>query len=229
VLPYADEIRERARIVRQHNQDALRHCIEVVAWETFDYPHLRRYIIPLFWLCKDVEPHWIAEAFSMSVQDVCTLVEGNPIISFNCLDCGVELRPRHRDHLLLMSNSLKAICEDIAADNDQVTNLLCQTCVDDRATDKENQRLLDEARQQALLNEYRRKPYGERRQSQEWSVLKQRIHRRDGYRCRLCGRNDLPLHLHHCSYNNYAQEKLADLITLCEECHGGFHSLFDVS
>ena len=228
--PYLDEVKERARIVREHNQDATRHVVEVLAWETFDHPHLRRYVIPLFWLLKDIEPHWIAEAFCMSsVNDVCAVVDGSPIMSFNCLDCGVELRAKDRDHLLLMNNSLKAVCEAAAADSDHLTNLLCQACINDRAADEENQRLLDEAQLQELLKEYRKKPYGERRQSKEWSILKRRIHRRDAYRCRLCGRNDLPLHLHHCSYDNYAQEQLADLITLCEECHRGFHFLFDVS
>ena len=228
--PYADEIKDRARIVLNHNQDAIRHCVEVVAWETFDYPHLRRYLVPLFWLLKDIEPHWVAEAFSMNVGDVCTLVEGNPILTINCLDCGVELRAKDKSHLLLMNSSLKAVaCEGTAADSVHLTNLLCRHCNSDRAADEERQRLLDDERLQELIKEYRKNPYGERRQSKEWGILKKRIHRRDGYRCRLCGRNDLPLHLHHCSYDNYAQEKLADLITLCEECHRGFHFLSDVS
>jgi 5-methylcytosine-specific restriction endonuclease McrA len=144
--------------------------------------------------------------------------------------CGRELQAKDKNHEILVSNSLKAVArEGAAADSVPLTNLLCRDCNSDRAADEERQRLLDEERLQAIIAQYRKTPYEERRQSKEWSVLKQRIYRRDGYRCRLCGRNDLPLHLHHCSYDNYAQEKLADLITLCEECHGGFHSLFDVS
>ena len=66
-------------------------------------------------------------------------------------------------------------------------------------------------------------PYAERRQTKEWAILKKRIHHRDRYRCRLCGRDDVELHVHHCTYANYAQERLEDLITLCSECHHDFH------
>jgi 5-methylcytosine-specific restriction endonuclease McrA len=39
----------------------------------------------------------------------------------------------------------------------------------------------------------------------------------------LCGTEDVELHVHHCTYENYAREKLEDLITLCNECHHTFH------
>ncbi len=228
--PYPEEVKERARIVREHNQNAIRHFVEALAWETFDHTELRRWLIPIFWRLEDVDPRWIAEAFGLNLRDVCTVVEGNSITSFNCLYCGRELRAEDKNHEALMSNSLKAVaCEGVAADSEYVTYLLCRDCNSDRAADEERQRLLDEERLQALIKEYRKNPYGERRQSEEWSVLKRRIHHRDGYRCRLCGRDDLTLHLHHCSYDNYAQEKLADLITLCEDCHRGFHLLSNVS
>lgn len=228
IPPYADERNERARIIFNGNQDAIRHCVEVVSWETFDNPELRRYLIPLFWLLKDLEPRWIAEASSMNTHDVCTFMEGNQILTFNCLDCGIELQATDKSHLLLMNDSLRAVVRE-GADSDHLTNLLCQHCNSDRAADEEEQRLLDEERLQELLNDYRNKPYGKRRRSAEWSILKHRIHRRDEYRCKLCGRSDLPLHLHHSTYDNYAQEKLSDCITLCEECHRGFHFLFNVS
>ena len=88
----------------------------------------------------------------------------------------------------------------------------------------EDQRRLDNLRQQALLTEYRERPYAERRQTREWAILKRQVHRRDGYRCRLCGRDDdVQLHVHHCTYANYAEERLEDLITLCSACHERFH------
>jgi 5-methylcytosine-specific restriction endonuclease McrA len=39
----------------------------------------------------------------------------------------------------------------------------------------------------------------------------------------MCGRDGVELHVHHCTYENYAQERLEDLITLCSECHNDFH------
>ncbi len=223
--PYLEEVKERARIVREHNQDALRHFVEVLAWETFDHPELRRYLVPVLWLLEDIDRRWIAEALCMNVHDVCALVEGNPIMSFNCLNCGVELQPEDRHHLSTMSNSVKAICEGAVVDKDHLSNLLCSMCVEDRTQREEEQRRLDQARLQALLAEYRKRPYADRRRTTEWLVLKRRVFRRDGYRCKLCGRNDLPLHLHHCTYENYASERLEDLITLCERCHERHHCL----
>jgi len=225
VFPYKEEIRERARIVLEHNQDALRHFVEVLAWETFDHPALRKYLVPIFWLLKDIDRRWMAEAYCTTVHDVCNIVEGNPIFSFNCLDCGRELQAKDRHHLLIMSNSLQAVCEDPVVDNGQLNNLLCHHCKGDRARDEEQQRELDHARQQALIADYRKVPYEDRRTSREWSVLRRQIFRRDGHRCKLCGRNDVPLHLHHCTYKNYAVEKLEDLITLCERCHERHHRL----
>jgi 5-methylcytosine-specific restriction endonuclease McrA len=60
-------------------------------------------------------------------------------------------------------------------------------------------------------------------------VLKRQIHRRDGYCCRLCGRNDDQLHVHHRTYATYAEERLEDLITLCRSCHEHFHFLSEAS
>jgi 5-methylcytosine-specific restriction endonuclease McrA len=225
VLPYGEEIKERARIVLEHNQDALRHFVEVLAWETFDHPELRRHLVPVLWLLVDIDRRWIAEALCMNVHDVCALVEGNPIMAFNCLNCGVELQPEDRHHLSTMSNSVKAICEGAVVDKDHLSNLLCGICVEDRTQREDEQRRLDQARLQALLAEYRKRPYADRRRTTEWLVLKRRVFRRDGYRCKLCGRNDLPLHLHHCTYENYASERLEDLITLCERCHERHHCL----
>lgn len=41
--------------------------------------------------------------------------------------------------------------------------------------------------------------------------------------------DDAELHVHHCTYENYAQERLEDLITLCGTWHKRFHLLLDVS
>jgi hypothetical protein len=65
--------------------------------------------------------------------------------------------------------------------------------------------------------------------SEEWEILKKEIHSRDGYRCRVCNRNDRPLHLHHRTYRGYAEESLEDLVTLCADCHGLFHAYSKVS
>lgn len=44
----------------------------------------------------------------------------------------------------------------------------------------------------------------------------------DGYRCVLCGESEMPLFAHHVIYNLF-EEKLSDLMAVCEACHGKLH------
>lgn len=43
--------------------------------------------------------------------------------------------------------------------------------------------------------------------------------------CALCLRNDLPLDLHHKTYERIGKERLSDLMPLCRPCHDGVHAL----
>ncbi len=226
-MPYEEEIRMRAEQILSDNQDALRHSVDVVGWETFDYPEIRRFLIPLLWHWADINPSWVAEACCMSVRNVCEIAESQPLMTFNCLDCGVELPVRSRQHLITLYRSLEAFCK--GQTNDCLADLLCMSCIELRDKRDEEQQRIDQQRHQALLAEYRQRPYSERRKTQEWEVLKKQVFRRDSYRCRMCNRNDLPLHPHHRTYVTYAEERLEDLITLCAKCHGIFHSLSEVS
>jgi hypothetical protein len=221
LVPHDEVLWERAEQVRQDNRDALRHFVELAVWEALDNPEFHKVLLSLLWLWEDVDPTWLAEASFMSIGDVRDLVDSQPVMTFNCLVCGAELKPMNRQHLLQMHHNLNAFRRD--QDGDHLTDLLCKTCIAQRVEHAKDQRRLDDLRQQALLAEYRGRPYVERRQTKEWAILKKQVHRRDGYRCRLCGRDDVDLHVHHCTYENYAQERLEDLITLCSACHHDFH------
>jgi len=221
LVPHDEVLWERAEQVRQDNRDALRHFVELAIWEALDNPDLHKVLLSLLWLWEDVDPTWLAEASFMGIGDIRDLVDSQPVIAFNCLDCGSELKPMNRRHLLRVYYSLNALRRDESGDH--LTDLLCKTCTVPRAEHAEEQRRLDDLRQQALLADYRGRPYAERRQTKEWAILKKQVHRRDGHRCRLCGRDDVELHAHHCTYENYAQERLEDLITLCNVCHRDFH------
>ena len=221
LVPHAEEVWARSEQLAADNQDALRHFVELAVWEALDNPNLLKVLIRLLWLWEDVDPRWLAEASFMSVGDVRDLADSQPVMIFNCLDCGAELKPMNRQHLLRMHYGLTDLRRDDGGDH--LTDLLCKTCITQRADHAEDQRRLDDLRQQALLADFRSRPYVERRQTKEWAILKKQVHRRDGYRCRLCGRDDVELHIHHCTYENYAQERLEDLITLCNVCHRDFH------
>ena len=221
LVPHAEETWARIEQVAEDNQDALRHFVELAIWEALDNPDLLRALLSLLWLWEAIDPKWLAEASFKSVGDVRDIVELQPVMLFNCLDCGVKLKPMNRRHLLRMHHSLKD--HHRGEGSDHLSDLLCKRCIAHRADHAEDQRRLDDLRHQALLADYRGRPYAERRQTQEWAILKKQVHRRDGYRCRLCGRDDAELHVHHCTYENYAQERLEDLITLCNMCHHDFH------
>jgi predicted RNA-binding Zn-ribbon protein involved in translation (DUF1610 family) len=218
-----DELsRVRAEQVRQDNQDALRHFVELAIWDALDNPEHLKVLISLLWNWKAINPTWMAEAAFMTITDVRDIAEAQPLMVFPCLDCGTELVVRNRRHRIRRQGNVEDHCQDETR-NGPPADLLCETCLAQREDHVEQQRHLDELRQQALLAEYRARPYPDRRNTQEWAVLKRQVHRRDGYRCRLCGRRDGQLHVHHRTYATYAVERLEDLITLCRSCHEHFH------
>jgi 5-methylcytosine-specific restriction endonuclease McrA len=227
LVPHDEVIRARIEQEDEDNWEALRHFVELAIWEALDNPDLLKVLLSLLWHWDAIAPRWLAEASFRSVSDVRDLVDSQPVMTFNCLVCGAELNPMNRRHLLRMHHSLKALRTD--EDSGHLTDLLCKTCSAQRDDHAEAQRRLDELRQQALLAEYRGRPYAERRQTKEWAILKRQVHRRDGYRCRLCGRDDVELHVHHRTYETYAEERLEDLVTLCRTCHEHFHFLSEAS
>ncbi len=227
LMPYEEEVRARAEQVCRDNQDALRHFVELAIWEALDNPDHLKVLLSLLWLWEAVDPKWLAEASFMSIRDVRDLAESQPIHTFNCLDCGTELTGS-RYQGILMQRSVEAYCENVSS-SDPPANLLCETCWEQRKDYADQQRRLDNARYEALLDEYRRRPYADRRTTREWMVLKRQVHRRDRYRCRLCGCDGDQLHVHHRTYTTYAEERLEDLITLCRSCHAHFHFLSEAS
>jgi 5-methylcytosine-specific restriction endonuclease McrA len=221
-VPHEEETWIRAEHVAEHNQDALRHHVELMVWEMQENPDLLRIAVSLLWLWDDIEPGWLAEACFMRVGDVRDFAESQPIVAFHCLDCGEQLIPHNRRHLIRMHHSLRVLRRSEIGD-EHLADLLCKPCARWREEHAEDQRRLDNLRQQALLSEHRERPYAERRKTREWAILKRQVHRRDEYRCRLCGSDEAPLHVHHSTYANYAEERLEDLITLCGTCHERFH------
>jgi len=227
LFPYPEELRARAQQVRQDNQDAVQHYVELVVGGMLDRPDLVRVLVALLWLWEDIETEWLAEACYMSVRNLCEVAEVESPIAFNCLDCGVELPANDRQHLIDQHRSYKTFLKGENQGNPRT--LLCMGCSKHRDENENKQRTIDEQRYRAILADYRKGSYAERRATEEWGILKKQVHSRDGHRCRLCYRNDRQLHVHHRTYRTYAEESLEDLITLCADCHALFHSYRRVS
>ena len=66
--------------------------------------------------------------------------------------------------------------------------------------------------------------YQEYIKSQEWQEVRQKIFKRDNFRCVKCGASK-NLQVHHITYENLGEEKYADLVTLCNDCHNATHNM----
>ena len=57
----------------------------------------------------------------------------------------------------------------------------------------------------------------------EYQELRERVLRRDGWRCQFCG-SMKNLEVHHQRFRSHSGEDVADnLITACTECHSSLH------
>jgi 5-methylcytosine-specific restriction endonuclease McrA len=64
--------------------------------------------------------------------------------------------------------------------------------------------------------------YVEYLRTERWQQKRLAVHKRDGHKCRCCGRCDSALNsfdVHHMSYRYIGREPLRHLVTLCRECH----------
>lgn len=59
--------------------------------------------------------------------------------------------------------------------------------------------------------------------SDRWRKKRVKVLDRDGHKCVQCKRGDGPLQVHHLTYERYGNERLDDLVTLCERCHSTEH------
>lgn len=61
-------------------------------------------------------------------------------------------------------------------------------------------------------------------ENKDWQAVKVAVKARDGSQCRCClSKNNL--HVHHLTYANLGNERLEELVTLCETCHREVHRL----
>jgi 5-methylcytosine-specific restriction endonuclease McrA len=228
VPPYSDELRERAEANREDNEEAVRHMVERILWETWDDvmydPELQKEIvIPFLYLKEDVKLSWIAETCFLGVRQVCEIVEAHLKLTYHCLYCGEVLRIKSRQHLFRLRDSLDAYC--LGGSEDSIADLLCDTpCAENHVQHEEDQKRLQNIHQKAQHDALREVDYGDRRQTDAWKrQIRGIVLARAGHKCTDCGRNDRILEIHHNTYRNYGQEKLEDFTVLCRPCHSEWH------
>lgn len=60
--------------------------------------------------------------------------------------------------------------------------------------------------------------------SPTWRVRAAQIRGRADFHCENCGRDDLPLEVHHLTYQHVGDESPEELLALCPPCHRRAHA-----
>ena len=71
------------------------------------------------------------------------------------------------------------------------------------------------------INEFKPFDYKEYLKSPKWNKKRYKVFERDNFKCQKCGKRGTQAH--HLNYKNIGNEKLDDLITLCNKCHKKEH------
>ena len=87
LVPPDELIRARAEQVRQDNEDALRHFVELAIWDALDKPDHLKVLVSLLWNWRAINPRWLAEAAFMTVGDVRDIAEARPLLVLHHYDC----------------------------------------------------------------------------------------------------------------------------------------------
>lgn len=94
------------------------------------------------------------------------------------------------------------------------------------AKDLESARGL-EAAIKYTIKEFSSMPYKDYLNTDEWKNKRLCALKAAGFSCQLCNDSDKTLHVHHRTYERRGNEKLGDLIVLCEDCHKKFHDIIE--
>lgn len=78
------------------------------------------------------------------------------------------------------------------------------------------------AQQEAAIKELARMPYAQYLQTEHWQETRRAALKRAGFKCQLCNSGGV-LDVHHRTYERRGQERSADVIVLCRDCHSKFH------
>jgi len=81
---------------------------------------------------------------------------------------------------------------------------------------------IGEIKKKEFIKKLQSMRYKDYLKSQYWQAIREKALKNADYRCQLCNSQE-NLNVHHRTYTNKGNEKLEDLIVLCNECHKIFH------
>ena len=76
----------------------------------------------------------------------------------------------------------------------------------------------------AFIKDYKEN-YIQYLETDHWKSVRENKLKEANYKCQLCSKKDIELHVHHNTYENIGNEEMNDLIVLCKYCHSRFHNI----
>lgn len=167
-----------------------------------------------YWVHTDIPSSWIGAGLGFKPNS--PKVRGSVKVNIPCKRCGEPLIANSRTELDTIFNHYHF---PLGGHHDK--------CIQDYHRERRAQQIAETNNTpveiEKRLLELKEMPYREYLQTPEWNERRKKSLRRAGYRCQLCNRNDLKLHVHHRTYERRGSENDGDLIVLCELDHAKFH------
>lgn len=179
----------------------------------------------IYWRWPELTATQIAEAFGYRKSELRRLIKPYYSEEHPCLVCGAPLRITSRSKMVEIERVYKA---KEKGGRSYDWHARCERCEAERKEAREAEWQASSHWYLQRQDELRTMPYQEYLQTPEWQARRQRHLRSAGYRCQLCNAGDRSLHVHHRTYERRGNERWADLLVLCSDCHAKHHDELDV-
>lgn len=173
----------------------------------------------LYWEALGVTVAGIAQGLlGVPVGSLLKLI-GTYTTDVKCERCKVNIEARSRTHL-------DEIIKGKAVRYAEGWKIVCDNCRVEIFAERKSETPSYADYLQAKARRYHNlatMPYCDYLQTPEWQATRKRKLKQANYKCQVCNTNGKTLDVHHRTYERRGNERDADLIVLCRDCHSTFH------
>lgn len=167
----------------------------------------------LYWAyAKWIPVRSIAEAVDIRPHTVCKYV-GKAEFEISCRRCKAPIKVAVKSR------------DGYAREKHFAKFALCGACKERIVETREKDDMLQKLEYEKNIQDLRSMPYTDYLKTEHWQYTRTKALKRARYRCQLCNRGNISLHVHHRTYENRGYEQNDDLIVLCADCHRKFHDI----
>lgn len=199
---------KRLKELRKSTKDEINDL--VLSVDAFD-ADLEAFVFDAYWNMKDIRVSPLRALIGQRTGDDKNwqrIIAGVAMVL--CSKCGQEFQKKYTSRTQYQSDTKSSYARK------------CKSCEEKEKLENQRQWQARQQEMQGRIIELRDSPYAEYLQTDHWQETRKRALKRARFKCQLCSRNGT-LHVHHRTYENLGDESNADLIVLCESCHGKFH------